>query len=246
VKNSLVPLIFWLLFLAFWQIATSAQVIPDYLLPSPLQIFLVFKTEYLDLTQALLSTASNAILGLFFSLVFSIVLSVLIFLNKTLSRCIFPVAVFFQTVPVIAIAPLLVIWFGFGAPTVRAAAGLVSFFPILASLLSGYNQVSQNYLHLFANYQSSNWKTFLYLRAPIAIPSFFSGFKIAAGLSVVGAIVGEFVAGGGLGSLIDAARTQQRVDIVFAAILLSTMLGLLFIISINFIEALTKKRWRFL
>jgi NitT/TauT family transport system permease protein len=145
-------------------------------------------------------------------------------------------------VPIIAIAPLLVIWFGFGQPTVKASAFIVSLFPILANTLTGLQQTDPQLKELFQLYRPSPLQMILKLQIPSAIPYILTGLRIAVGLSVIGAIVGEFIAGGGLGSLIDSARTQQRVDLVFSGVLMSSALALAMIIVIDTISAFIARR----
>jgi NitT/TauT family transport system permease protein len=147
-------------------------------------------------------------------------------LSELLRRAVLPFAIFFQTVPIIAIAPLLVIYFGFGLNTVVASATIVSIFPVLASALIALTSTPEGDLELFRLYRAGRWKTLWNLQLPAAYLGIYTGLRVAAGLAVIGAVVGEFVSGGGLGSMIDSARTQQRIDIVFAAILLLSLIGL--------------------
>jgi NitT/TauT family transport system permease protein len=160
-----------------------------------------------------------------------------------LRRAFYPYAIFFQTVPVIAIAPLLVIWFGFGQPTVIASAFIVSIFPVIASTLLGLQSTEPALSDLFRLYSASRVDHLLKLRMPFALPHVFSGLRIASGLAVIGAIVGEFIGGGGLGSVVDAARTQQRIDKVFAAVLISSLLGLALVAIVNFSGWLVLRKW---
>jgi NitT/TauT family transport system permease protein len=154
-----------------------------------------------------------------------------------------PYATFFQTVPVIALAPVLVIWFGFGRPTVVASAFIVSLFPIIANSLLGLQSTDPLLLDLFKLYRASRFQTLWKLQWPASLPAIFGGLRIASGLAVIGAVVGEFIAGGGLGEVVDSARTQQRLDKVFAAVLLSSILGLLLVVLIDFISRLTLRSW---
>jgi len=146
-------------------------------------------------------------------------------------------------VPIISIAPLLVIWFGFGQPTVIASAAIVSVFPIIASTLLGLKSTEPALIDLFTLYSASARQMLLMLKIPFALPQIFSGLRIASGLAVVGAIVGEFIGGGGLGSVVDSARTQQRIDRVFAAVLISALLGAVLVGAVNLISALTLGSW---
>jgi NitT/TauT family transport system permease protein len=163
--------------------------------------------------------------------------------SKTIQNAFYPYAVFFQTVPIIAIAPLLVIWFGYGMRTVIASAFVVSIFPVIANTLSGILSTDPALLDLFRLYGASGRDTLFKLRFPAALPQIFTGLRIASGLAVIGAIVGEFIGGQGLGSVVDVARTQQRVDKVFAAVLLASVLGLGLFGVINLVSTLTLQRW---
>jgi NitT/TauT family transport system permease protein len=196
-----------------------------------------------EFLHAFLETSASAVLGLMLSFTIGTLLAVLLSVSVFLRRAIYPYAIFFQTVPIIAIAPLLVIWFGFGQPTVIASAFIVSIFPVIASTLLGLQSTDPAFDDLFRLYSASRLDHLLKLRIPFALPHVFSGLRIASGLAVIGAIVGEFIGGGGLGAVVDAARTQQRVDKVFAAVLISSALGLLLVALVNFLSWLALRRW---
>jgi NitT/TauT family transport system permease protein len=158
-------------------------------------------------------------------------------------RAFYPYAVFFQTVPIVAIAPLLVIWIGYGWRTVAVSAFIVSAFPVVANTLAGLLSTDPALRDLFRLYGASRTATLLKLRLPFAVPSIMTGLRVAAGLAVIGSIVGEFIAGGGLGGVIDVARTQQRVDKVFAGILLASGLGLTLFLLVNLISRAALRNW---
>ena len=164
-------------------------------------------------------------------------------LSPMLRRAFLPYATFFQTVPIVALAPVLVIWFGFGRPTVIASAFIVSIFPIIANSILGIESTIPRLEDLFRLKRASRFATLWKLQLPSAVPAIFAGLRIASGLAVIGAIVGEFIAGGGLGEVVDAARTQQRLDKVFAAVLLSSCLGLILVILIDLASRLTLRSW---
>jgi NitT/TauT family transport system permease protein len=218
-------------------------IVSEYLLPSPGEVFSSLVEDRAELTEGFLSTAFASLIGLFLSFVLGTTFAVLLSLSKFLRRAIYPYAIFFQTVPIIAIAPLLVIWFGFGRPTVIVSAFIVSVFPIVASTLLGLESTEPALVDLFKLYSASGRAVMWKLRIPFALPQIFSGLRIASGLSVIGAIVGEFIGGGGLGAVVDAARTQQRIDKVFAAVLLSALLGLLMVAFINVVSTLSLRSW---
>jgi NitT/TauT family transport system permease protein len=229
VKRILPSLIVILIALAIWQGLSFFEVIPSFLISSPRAIgetYLELKNDYVTAAQ---STLLNSAMGFLASLLVAYSSALLLTRFRVLQQAFMPFAIFFQTIPVIAIAPLLVIWFGFGEPTVRACAMIVSFFPIFANSLTGLSSVDPGLLELFQAYGANRRKVLFSLQIPSSLQSLYSGLLVAAGLSVIGAIVGEFIAGGGLGGMIDSARTQQRVDIVLGAILLSSALGVGFV-----------------
>jgi NitT/TauT family transport system permease protein len=226
--------VFLALLLSIWQWVVAQEWVASYLLPSPLQIFHTTVELWPEIYAATLSTAQSIGWGLGLSLLCGVTMALLFFAIPIVRRAVLPFCIFFQTVPIISIAPLLVIWFGFGQPTVRASAFIVSLFPILANTLTGLQETDPHLKELFKMYKPSPWQLISKLQIPSAIPYILTGIKISAGLAVIGAIVGEFIAGGGLGSLIDAARTQQRVDLVFSGVLMSSVLALslVFIIEV--------------
>ncbi|NDG83786.1 MAG: ABC transporter permease subunit, partial [Proteobacteria bacterium] len=162
--------------------------------------------------------------------------------SRTVKAMFYPYAIFFQTVPIIAIAPVLVIWLGYGMPTVVASAFIVSVFPVIANSVTGLLSTEPALLDFFRLIGASPSQTLLRLRFPAALPQIFAGFEIASGLAVIGSIVGEFISGSGLGGLVDVARNQQRVDRVFAAVLLASVLGVLFYAVIALLNRLAIRR----
>lgn len=228
--------------IAVWELVVSRGWVPSYLLPAPSDIWVTMVELWPELLSATLSTLSSILWGLSASFVVGVSLAISFSVVPVLRRAILPFCVFFQTVPIIAIAPLLVIWFGFGDTTVRASAFIVSLFPMLANTLTGLEETDPLLRELFRLYRPSRWKTIIKLQIPSAIPYILAGLRISVGLATIGAIVGEFIAGGGIGNLIDSARTQQRVDLVFAGVLASSVLALLLVLSINLLSRLLMRR----
>jgi NitT/TauT family transport system permease protein len=242
VPSTLWPVIFLGVVLGLLEIGVRCGWIPSFIVPAPTQVWGAFMNESPVLFHAALDTGVSAGLALLLSSVIGITLALGFSLSKFLREALLPFAVFFQTVPIIAIAPVLILWFGFGRPTCVAAATIVAIFPIIANTLTGLDSTERSYADLFRLYGASTWQTYRYLKLRQALPSLITGLRIAAGLAVVGTLVGEFVAGGGLGNLIDSARTQQRLDLVFAAVLLSAGLGLLFLAVLDFISRIALAR----
>lgn len=214
-----------------------------YLLPAPSAIVLAIFHDWRELAGAFAKTSLAALIGFALSTCAGIAVAVFLSSSRAIQRAFYPYAVFFQTVPIIAIAPLLVIWFGYGMRTVVASAFVVSIFPVIANTLTGILSTEPALRDLFRLYGASTLVTLFKLRFPSALPQILTGLRVASGLAVIGAIVGEFIGGQGLGSVVDVARTQQRTDKVFAAVLLASVLGLALFGLINLISAVTLRRW---
>lgn len=241
-KKSAPALVSFILLLTVLEFLVRREFISATLIPAPSMVLQTLRELNADFRQAFFETLVNVLAGWGLSIFIGGTIAFVFSLSELLKRAILPFAVFFQTVPIIAIAPLLVIYFGFGSPTVIVSSFIVSIFPIIANTLMGLESANSSQRDLFRLYQATPVQTLLKLRLPSAYPYIFSGIKISAGLSIVGAVAGEFVAGGGLGALIDSARTQQRVDIVFAALLLLSLMGLLLIGFLWFADLLLQKK----
>ena len=214
-----------------------------FLVPPPSAIFHTLTVDWRELLTALGKTSAGAMLGFVLSSVCGIAIAVFLSSSRAIQQAFYPYAVFFQTVPIIAIAPLLVIWFGYGMQTVVAAAFIVSIFPVIANTLDGILSTDPALRDLFRLYGASSAVTLWKLRIPAALPQILTGLRIAGGLAVIGAIVGEFIGGQGLGSVIDIARTQQRTDKVFAAVLLASVLGLVLFGVVNLLSWVVLRNW---
>jgi NitT/TauT family transport system permease protein len=241
----LAPLLFFLIGISLWQVLSTMGKLPPYLLSSPESIFHCFVEDRRELFTAMFYTGFGSLLGFFLSLILGMGMAMALYLSPFLFSVFYPFTVIFQTIPIIAIAPLLVIWFGYGLPTVISATFLASVFPVLMATLSGLRSTDPFLLDLFKLYKASRLTTLRKLVLPFAVAHLMVGLRVAAGLAVIGSIVGEFIGGGGLGSVVDSARTQQRVDKVFAAVILACALGALAIAAINGIGNLSKKKWHF-
>jgi NitT/TauT family transport system permease protein len=216
---------------------------PGYLVCPPSVVLATLVRDGAELWNAALMTATAAFLGFALSCVAGILIAIGLSSARWVQRALYPYAIFFQTVPVVAIAPLLVIWIGYGVPTVVASAFIVSVFPVIANTLTGLLSTDPALLDLFRLYGARRLTTLVKLRGPMALPGIIAGMRVAAGLAVIGAVIGEFITGGGIGGVIDSARTQQRVDKVFAGILLASVVGLMFFVAINLLSYLALRRW---
>lgn len=237
------PVMSGLIFLALWEGVCRAGWISAFLLAAPSAVFESLTNDAGELFPAFGWTGIAALSGFLISAALGILIGISLMSSRWMFRSFYPYAVVFQTVPIIAVAPLLVIWFGYGLPAVVASALLASLFPVIMATLTGLRAASPELRDLFALYRATPAATLSKLTLPMAVPSVLTGLRISAGLAVIGAIVGEFVGGGGLGSVIDSARTQQRVDKVFASVLLAAALGALFIGCIDMLNRWALARW---
>ena len=243
VRAALPPLIPFVVITAAIEFLVRGGFVRAYLLPAPSSVFLAIWDNRGELARATLATSASALIGFMLSTLAGIAVAVFLSSSRAIQRMFYPYAVFFQTVPIIAIAPLLVIWFGYGTRTVVASAFVVSIFPVIANTLTGILSTDPALRDLFRLYGASTWTTLVKLRFPAALPQILTGLRVASGLAVIGAIVGEFIGGQGLGSVVDVARTEQRVDKVFAAVLLASALGLALFGMINLVSYWTLRRW---
>ena len=243
------PAITFLVVIALWEGTVRALQVPAFLVPPPSAVLGTAWAERVALLGSLLTTAEGACAGFLLSVSLGTSVGLLFSLSRWLERGLYPYALFLQTVPIVAVAPLLVLWFGPGLRAVAVSAFIVSVFPIIANTLAGLRSVDPRLSDLFRLYGASLPDTVLKLRLPTAIPSMLTGFKVASGLAVIGAIVGEFVAGfsegnAGLGITVLSAYRQLRTDLLFAAVLLASLLGLSLFALVSGLGGLLLRRLR--
>ncbi len=225
------PLLTLLVVSVAWEAAVRLLAIPAFLVPRPTAVLAAGWNERILLASALRTTAAGALSGFALSLIFGTVAGLFLSLSRTLERALYPYALFLQTVPIVAVAPLLVLWFGPGLRAVSVSAFIVSVFPIIANTLAGLRGVDARLTDLFRLYGADTADRLIKLGLPSAVPSMATGWRVASGLAVIGALVGEFVAGfsegsAGLGITVLAAYRQLRTDLLFATVILAALLGL--------------------
>jgi NitT/TauT family transport system permease protein len=238
----LLPLLPLVVACAIAELAVRRQWVPAYLVPAPSQVIKVFAHDR-DLWKATAETALASGAGFLLSAAIGLLIAIALSSSRWIQRMFYPYAVLFQKVPIIAIAPMLVIWVGFGMPTVIISAFIVSVFPVIANAINGLLSTDPALVDLFRLYGASRPATLWKLRLPFALPAILTGLRVAGGLAVIGAIVGEFITGGGLGGIIDASRTQQRIARVFAVLLLASGLGITLFGIVNFISRRALRNW---
>ena len=247
-RNVIPPLLALALLLTAWEVLTRALEVAEYLLPPPSAIAKAASANAGTLAQGALTTARAALGGFAASAIVGVAVAVVLGSSRFVERALYPYAIFLQTVPIVAIAPLLVLWFGPGLRAVSVSAFIVSVFPVIANTLSGLRSVDPALRDLFRLYGAGRAATLVKLSLPASLPHIVTGLRIASGLAVIGAIVGEFVAGfsedaAGLGILVLSSYRQLRTDLLFAAVLTAAALGLTLFGAVNALGARVLGRW---
>lgn len=220
-----------------WHFAISLTGIKQYILPSPgSAVAALFDPKY-QWVQNSLVTMAAIVGGFLLSSVVGVALGIVIVWNSVLERLVLPLLILFNTLPKVALAPLFIIWLGYGIWPNVVIATTISFFPIVLNTAAGLRSVDPDLIHLVTTLKGSRWKVFRKIRLPNALPSIFTGLKLGATSSVVGVIVGEFVASErGLGALIIAAGTTLDTPSMFASLSLIAVLGLVVYAVVTWVE----------
>ncbi|HWK43453.1 MAG TPA: ABC transporter permease [Stellaceae bacterium] len=214
--------------LLLWALITTIFKIPDYLLPSPISVIRRASLEWRILLAQTSYTLIEIVAGFLGSLLIGIPMAFAVVLSRPVERVVLPMVVASQAIPKVAIAPILVVWLGFGLFPKIVISFLIGFFPVLVSTITGLKSVETEMIDLVRSMGASTTKIMLRVRLPSALPQIFSGLKVAIALSVVGAIVGEFVgADRGLGYLLLTATGALDGTLVWAALLVLIGLGIL-------------------
>jgi NitT/TauT family transport system permease protein len=232
---------------AGWELLVRVNNIPPYVLPAPTSVFSTLFSDWDVLWQSLLTTLLTTLEGFVAATVGGILLALLFNLSKLVEYSLFPYAVVLQVTPVIAIAPLLLIYLP-QQTAVVVCAWIVGFFPVLSNTTLGLNSVDRNLAGLFQLYRASRWQTLLFLKLPTALPYILGGLRIAGGLSLIGAVVAEIAAGtagAGSGLAYRIAESGYRLNIprMFAALLLLSLAGIVIYAVLALISHLLLRRW---
>lgn len=242
------PLIVLVLFIAVWEITIRMSGVKPYLFPKPSDIARAAAENWRNLLISVRTTLAESVLGFAFSVILGVAFAIGLALSKTVERSVYPYAIILQTIPIVAVAPIIVIWCGAGMNAIVVIAFLIAFFPILSNTLIGLNSTEANMKNLFYLYNATKWQTIWKLRIPAALPYIMAGMKISCSLSVVGAIVGEYVAGigglqGGLGYAITVASTRLQTAYLFACGLTAAVMGIVFFLLINALSNRLLRSW---
>ena len=226
--SDLLPLGVILLLLILWEAAVRIFRIPLYVLPAPTDMFETFFTDFPTLAYHALITLGEACAGILISLIIGITVGILMDAFPMIKKSIYPILVVTQTVPVIVLAPIFIIYLGFGLAPKILTVVLMCFFPIVVSFSDGMTQMNQNHINLLRSYGGSRWQIYRLVKIPSAMISLLSGLKMAATYSISGAVVGEWIASeAGLGYYLIHAKNMYMLDSVFACVLMIVLLSLM-------------------
>ena len=247
--NILSPLALGVILLLFWEWIVAARHVPPYVLPAPSAIARALSDNFTSLMASLFSTLKVTLEGFVAALIAGVALAIAFSQSRTIERALYPYAVVLQVTPVVAIAPLILIWVGFEHIDAALAliAALVAFFPVLSNTSQGLKSADFNLVDLMRLYGASRWQILWRLRLPTALPYLLGAMKIAGGLSLIGAVVAEFVAGSGtatgLAWRIVEAGNRLEIATLFAALLLLALLGIALFAAFSLLEWALLRRW---
>jgi NitT/TauT family transport system permease protein len=246
--RTLIPICVVVCLVLLWQFIITVNSIPQYILPGPLAVANSLYNDWGTLSPALWVTTQITMQALALALIGGVGIAVFLIQSKWIETAFYPITVILQVTPIVAIAPLILIY----APTTQVAllicAFLVAFFPILSNMVQGLKSVDHNLLNLFDLYGASRWQTLLYLKLPSSLPYFMTGLRIGGGLALIAAVVAEFAAGSagaGSGLAFRLLESQYRLNIprLFAALILLSLLGVVIFAITSFISWFFLHRW---
>jgi ABC-type nitrate/sulfonate/bicarbonate transport system permease component len=220
-----------------WQAACMAALVPAYMLPSPLGVLAAFAGDFSLLMHHLGYTLFEAAAGLLLSILGAFVLALIMDANAFLKTTVSPVLLLTQTMPTIALAPLLVLWMGYGAAPKIALIFLTCFFPLTIGLLGGFAQADGDAIRLLQSMGARAGQIYRYIKIPQAVPAFFSGLRISSSYAIIGAVISEWLGGNaGLGVYMTRVRKSYSFDKMFAVILLVAILSLCLMKLVRVVE----------
>jgi NitT/TauT family transport system permease protein len=243
------PFAVFCIFIIVWELTIRISGFPPYLLPGPWDVLSTIPGRFSDLSSSFLITLEEATVGFVLSGVIGILVSLIFAISPVVRRSLFPYVVLLQTIPVIAVSPLIILWMGNGSPAICFIAFIICVPPVIANVTQGLISVEQNLIDLFRMSNSSTLTVLLKLRLPHALPNIFTGLRIASGAAVVGAVVGETFAGssavgqGGLGYASIYALDQTQTPYLFALVLTSSLMGLAFFFLVSAGEWFFLRNW---
>ncbi len=244
VRQWLPPLILLFALAAIWEIWVNVRDTPAWYLPAPTRILRTVWEERSSLLENGWVTLKEVLAGLLVAIVAGVAMAVAIHASRLIERAAYPLVIASQAIPIVALAPLLLIWFGHGlAPKVIMTA-LIAFFPITVATTDGLRSADRETLDLLRSMGAGRAQRFFFVQVPSALPAFFSGLKVAVSVAVIGAVIGEFVgSNAGLGHAIVLANATLRTDLVFACVLVLSIMAISLFAIVVLLERLAMP-WR--
>ena len=237
IRNNLLPVGTFCLILFIWWVLSVTGIVPSYMLPSPVDVVRAFIKDFPNLITHAAVSVQEAIYGLVIGIFLAFLIATAMDRFETLEKALMPLLVVTQTIPTIAIAPLLVLWMGFGMAPKITLVVVTTFFPIAVGLLDGYKSVDPDEINLLLSMKANRLQIFRHVKIPAALPYFFSGLKVAASYAVVGAVISEWLGGfEGLGVYMTRVRKAYAFDKMFAVIILIIIVSLLLMALVNVIQ----------
>src|SRR3954454_11242185 len=231
------PLGLLILIVVLWDVTVRIFKIPPYLIPAPKDVMLAFRDEGGRLLAEAVPTTMATLGGFALSALFGIPMAMLIAGSRTVESYVYPLLVFSQSIPKVAVAPLFVVWFGFGMAPKVLSAFLLGFFPVVVSAVQGFKSVEPDMLDLARAMEANRLQTFRMVSLPHALPAIFAGLKVSITLAVVGAVVGEFVgSNSGIGFLLQRSIGNFELPTMFAALVVLSLIGVILFWILDLLE----------
>ena len=248
VQRVLYPLAVGVVLIGLWQALVTAMELPPYLVPSPYLMVQTLVTDWAPLGSALLTTLKVTVLSFVLATVVGVLVSFLFVQSKRIETALFPYAVLLQVTPIVAVAPLIIIWVKNPTAAMVVCAALVALFPIISNTTLGLRSVDPDLQSYFKLNHATRWQQLVRLRIPSALPYFFGGLRISSGLALIGAVVAEFVAGtggqgAGLAYQILQSGFQLNIPRMFAALLLISLTGVALFVLMAWLTKLALGSW---
>lgn len=237
ITNKLAPIIAVAVIILIWFLCNNFEIVPAYMLPSPLDVARAFTDNFTVMLRQAAVTLQEAVYGLGIGIVLAFIVAALMDRFRFLKKAIYPILVITQTIPTIAIAPLLVLWMGFGMAPKITLVVITTFFPISIGLLNGFENADRDEINMMRSMGAGRLQIFRHIKLPSAADAFFSGLKISASYAIVGAVISEWLGGfEGLGVYMTRVKKAYAFDKMFAVIVFISAVSLLLIAIVSLIQ----------
>lgn len=240
IKDSIYSISFILLIFIVWDLVTKNNLVPSFMLPSPRDVLNAFISDFPVLMQHFKVTLAEAFIGLSFGIILGFLIAMLMDRYNFFYKALYPVLVITQTIPTVAIAPLIVLWLGYGIAPKVVLIVIVTFFPITIGLLDGFKSIDGDQIRLMEAMNATKWQIFKHGKFPNSLPYFFSGLRISVSYAIVGAVISEWLGGfSGLGVYMTRVKKSYSFDKMFAVIFVIIITSLLLMGIVKLIEKIS-------